>query len=179
MTDAFKLNTKQFPWWLLLISGFLSLIIGILLLTAPAKTVFLLVIALGIYWLVSGILLLIGMFIDHSAWGTKLILGLLGIIVGVMILRSPLSATFKIPSLIALLAGIQGLIVGVVLVMKSFLGGGCGTGILGVLSIVFGAVLMANIASLGSAELLVWVTAIAAIVGGGFLMIQAWRQRAD
>jgi uncharacterized membrane protein HdeD (DUF308 family) len=63
---------RCYSWWLLLMGGILNVIIGLLLLTAPVKTVLLLVLTLGIYWLVTGIFILVGMFVDQSAWGWKL-----------------------------------------------------------------------------------------------------------
>ncbi len=38
MTTATQLETKQRPWWLTLIAGILALIVGGILLWAPAKT---------------------------------------------------------------------------------------------------------------------------------------------
>jgi uncharacterized membrane protein HdeD (DUF308 family) len=172
-------ETKQTPWWVILMGGILNIIIGILLLTAPAKTVFLLVVALGIYWIISGIFTLVGMFIDHTAWGWKLFMGALSIIAGVIILRYPLVSALTIPSILILLLGIQGVIVGIVSLIMAFKGGGWGAGILGALSIIFGVILMANYTAPGMVVTLIWVTAIFAIVGGIFQLFQAFRQKAE
>jgi len=180
MTEsALTFETKQNPWWLLLMGGILNLIIGFLLLTAPAKTVYLLVVALGIYWIVTGIFVLVGMFVDHTAWGWKLFVGLISILAGVYILRFPLISAVTIPGIIILIMGIQGLIGGIVMLVMAFKGGGWGAGILGVLGIVFGLVLIMNFASPGMIIALVWVTAIFALVGGIAQIVQAFRQRAD
>jgi len=180
MTEsALTFETKQNPWWLLLMGGILNLIIGFLLLTAPVKTVYLLVVALGIYWIVTGIFVLVGMFVDHSAWGWKLFVGLISILAGVYILRFPLISAVSIPAIIILIMGIQGLIGGIVMLVMAFKGGGWGAGILGVLGIIFGLVLIMNFASPGMIIALVWVTAIFALVGGIAQIIQAFRQRAE
>lgn len=42
-------QTKQTPWWLLLIGGIASIILGILLLTSPVKTTNALVLVLAIW----------------------------------------------------------------------------------------------------------------------------------
>jgi uncharacterized membrane protein HdeD (DUF308 family) len=157
-TEAMSIETKQSPWWLILMGGILNIIIGILLLTAPVKTAYLLVVALGIYWIVSGIFTLIAMFMDHSAWGWKLFMGALSIIAGVVILRYPLISTLTIPSILILILGIQGVIVGIVSLIMAFKGGGWGAGILGALSIIFGLILMANF-STGMVITFVWVAA--------------------
>ena len=96
--SATDFETKQTPWWLVLMGGILSVVIGVLLLTLPAKTVFALTLALGIYWIIQGIFTLVGMFIDHSAWGWKLFIGILSILAGIVILRYPISSAVVIPA---------------------------------------------------------------------------------
>ena len=174
---ATAVPTKQTPWWLILLGGIVSIILGILLLTVPVKTVVSLVFVLGFYWILSGIFTLVGMFVDHTAWGWKLFTGLLSIIAGIVVLRYPLISAATIPLLIILFLGIQGLIVGVVMLVMAFTGGGWGSGILGVLSIIFGLVLIANWSSLASIVALVTVTAIFLLVGGIAQIFQSFRQR--
>lgn len=177
-TEAMTLETKQTPWWLILMGGILNIVVGILLLTAPVKTTFVLVLALGFYWIVSGIFTLVGMFIDHSAWGWKLFIGFISIIAGITILRYPLISAVTVPSVIVLMLGIQGLIVGIFGLIMAFKGGGWGAGILGVLSIVFGLILMANFSAPGMILTLVWVAGIFALMGGLFQIVHAFQQRA-
>jgi uncharacterized membrane protein HdeD (DUF308 family) len=175
--SAMAFETKQSPWWLHLMAGILNIIIGILLLTTPAKTVVLLVLTLGIFWIIEGVITLVGMFVDHSAWGWKLFIGLLSIFAGIIILRYPLAGALTIPALIVLVMGIQGVISGVVYLVLAFKGGGLGAGVLGVLSIVFGVILVLNFANLGAIVALVWVTGIFALVGGVVGIFQAFQQR--
>jgi len=176
-TDAMAFETRQSPWWLLLMGGILNVIIGFLLLTVPVKTVLLLVLTLGIYWLVSGAFTLVSMFVDHTAWGWKLFVGLLGILAGFLILRHPLAGAIVIPQTIVLLVGIQGLIAGGVMLVMAFQGGGLGTGILGALSMLFGVILMLNYWRPGMVVSMVWITAILAIAGGVVQIFQAFQQR--
>jgi uncharacterized membrane protein HdeD (DUF308 family) len=177
MEDAVAFETRQYPWWLLLLGGILNVIVGILLLTNPAKTVLALVWVLGLYWLIQGIFILIGMFVDHSAWGWKLFMGILSILAGIVVLRHPIASTLAIPSILILLLGIQGLIVGVVSLIMAFKGGGWGAGILGAISIVFGIILILNYANLGTVLAFIWVVGIFAIVAGGVQIFQAFQQR--
>jgi uncharacterized membrane protein HdeD (DUF308 family) len=174
-TETFE--TKQYPWWLLLLGGILNIIVGILLLTNPARTVLALVWVLGLYWLIQGIFTLIGMFVDHSAWGWKLFMGILSILAGIVVLRHPIASTAVIPSILILLLGIQGVIVGIVSLIMAFRGGGWGAGILGAISIVFGIILILNYANLGTVLAFIWVVGIFAIVGGGIQIVQAFQQR--
>ena len=177
-TDAMTFETKQTPWWLILMGGILNVVVGVLLLSAPVKTTFVLVLALGFYWIVGGIFTLVGMFVDHTAWGWKLFMGLLSIVAGTVILRYPLISAVTIPSVIVLMLGIQGVIVGIIGLIMAFKGGGWGSGILGALSIVFGVILMANFSSPGMVLTLVWVAGIFAMVGGLFQIVHAFQQRA-
>jgi uncharacterized membrane protein HdeD (DUF308 family) len=175
--DAMSFETKQTPWWLILMGGILNIVIGVLLLSVPVKTVYTLVLAMGFYFIFSGIFNLIAMFVDHTAWGWKLFMGLISIIAGTLILRYPLMSALTIPSLIVLMLGIQGVIVGIVGLIMAFKGGGWGAGILGALSIVFGLIIMANWSAPGMVLTLAWVAAIFLLVGGIAQIIQSFRQR--
>jgi uncharacterized membrane protein HdeD (DUF308 family) len=175
--EATSFETKQMPWWLILIGGILTIIIGIFLLTSPVKTTIALVWALGLYWVVSGIFTLIGMFLDHTAWGWKLFIGILSILAGIWVVRHPIVSSAAIPALLVLLLGIQGIITGVISLIMAFKGGGWGAGILGALSILFGIFLVLNWTSPGMALTLVWVVGIFAVMGGVVQIVQAFRQR--
>jgi uncharacterized membrane protein HdeD (DUF308 family) len=177
MEDAMALETKQYPWWLLLMGGILNVIVGILLLTNPLRTATALAWALGLYWLIQGIFILVGMFIDHSAWGWKLVMGILGILAGIVVMRHPIASAVQIPMFLVLLLGIQGVVVGIISLVLAFKGGGWGAGILGVISIIFGVLLILNFANLGTALTFVWIVGIFAIVSGIAQAVQAFQQR--
>lgn len=175
--DAMSFETQKAPWWLILMNGVVNILLGMLLLSVPVKTVFALVLMLGMFWIIGGIFTLVGMFIDRTAWGWKLFSGLLSIFAGGAILRYPLISTVTIPAIIILLLGIQGLVVGVISLVMAFKGGGWGAGILGALSIIFGGVLIANYTAPGMIVTLVWVTAFMALFGGISQIFQAFQQR--
>jgi uncharacterized membrane protein HdeD (DUF308 family) len=173
--DTAMAPEKSIPWWLVLIEGIFAVIIGILLLSKPGMTTAVLVQVLGIYWFIAGILNIVSIFVDHTAWGWKLIIGILGIVAGLLIIRHPLWSTLLVPTTIIIVLGIEGLIIGAVNIVRAFRGGGWGMGILGALSIVFGVILLANpkIAALT----LPFVLGIFAIVGGILAVIMAFRMR--
>ena len=175
--EAVDFKTQQSPWWLLLMGGILNVIVGILLLTTPGKTVLALVWVLGLYWLIQGIFTLVGMFVDHSAWGWKLFMGLLSILAGMVVMRHPIASAVQLPMIFILLLGIQGLIVGIISVVMAFKGGGWGAGILGAISIIFGIILILNFANLGTVIAFVWTVAIFALVSGVIQIIQSLGQR--
>jgi uncharacterized membrane protein HdeD (DUF308 family) len=93
-------------------------------------------------------------------------------------MRHPIASAAAIPALLVLLLGIQGLIVGIILLVMAFKGGGWGAGILGALSIIFGLILILNWASLATVLTFIWIVAIFALVGGVVQIVRAFQQRA-
>ena len=178
MTAAtWDFETERSPWWLILMAGVLNLIVGILLLANPGKTAIALVWVLGLYWFVQGMFVLVSMFLDHSAWGWKLFMGVLGILAGIVVMRHPIASALVIPSILILLLGIQGLVMGGISLVLAFRGGGWGAGILGALSILFGIILIMNYANLLTVLTYIWVVAIVAIAGGIVQIVVAFQQR--
>ena len=132
------------PWWLVLLQGIAAVIVGIFLLTAPGITLLFLIQVLGFFWLISGILGLVSIFIDSSLWGWKLFSGILGIIAGIVVLQHPIWSTLLVPAVLVIFLGIQAIISGGASLVLAFQGGGWGMGILGVLNIILGLVLLIN-----------------------------------
>jgi uncharacterized membrane protein HdeD (DUF308 family) len=130
---------------------------------------------LGIYWLVSGIFQIIGIFLDRTAWGWKLFAGILGILAGIVILNHPLISPLIVGTTLVIIMGVQGIIFGIAGLVAAFQGGGWGAGILSALSIIFGLILLFN-PVLGAAAL-PWVLGIFGIVGGIFAIVAAFRLR--
>src|SRR5438876_2666312 len=134
------------PWWIVLVEGIFALIFGIFLITAPGSTSVFLVTVLGFYWLIRGIFSIIEIFIPNTGthWGWLLFMGILGIIAGMVVLRHPVYATALVLSLVILILAIDGLIMGIIGLVRAFTGAGWGTGILGVLTIIISIFLFAN-----------------------------------
>jgi uncharacterized membrane protein HdeD (DUF308 family) len=162
-------------WWVVLLEGIAAIILGIMLLTAPAITIETIVIFLGAFWLVDGIFSIIRIFINDSDthWGWLLARGILGILAGLYILRHPLISAIIVPTIFVLVMGIQGIIIGVIALIEAFRGGGWGAGIMGALSVIFGLMLTFN--PMLGALALPWVFGILGLIGGVVLIIQAFR----
>lgn len=163
------------PWWLILIEGVALIILGILFLTNPAATAVAVVTVLGLYWLISGILGIIGIFLNHHNWFWKLLLGLLGIAAGILILQHPISSTFVVGASLTLWLGILGIVMGVMNIIRGIMGEGWGVLVLGVVSIIIGAVLLANF--WGVTISLPWTLGIVSIVGGLIAILDSFRAR--
>src|SRR5512138_2912475 len=85
-TNAAQGTTKERPWWHTLCNGILALVIGGVLLWAPAKTqvntYLLLVTFLGFYWMIEGVFGLVSISVDNTMWGWKLFVGLISLWAG-------------------------------------------------------------------------------------------------
>ncbi len=163
-------------WWLVLIQGIATLVIGIFLLMDPITTSRMIVFYIGLYWIVTGILSLIRIFTDRGNTIWKLISGIIGLLAGwflVSNITDGATLVFGIAAVIIL--GIQGIIMGIFGLIESFQGAGWGPGVLGVVSIIIGILLLGS--PLGYALALPWVIGIFAIVGGIFSIIMAFRLR--
>lgn len=168
-------ESNLFPWWVGLVQGIFILIVGLLLLTNPLATTLVIVQFLGIYWLVSGVFALVGLFINRERWVLKLIAGIFGILAGLGIMQHPLWSTFLVPSVLVIFIGVDGLIIGITSLIEAFQGGGWGPAILGILSTLFGLFLLGS--PMLSALALPWVYGIMGVVGGILLIIVAFQLR--
>src|SRR2546427_2658972 len=119
---ATAVSELGFPWWIVLVEGIFALIFGILLITAPGSTSLFLVTVLGFYWLIRGIFSIIEIFIPNTGthWGWLLFMGILGIIAGMVVLRHPVYVTALVLSLVILILAIDGLIMGIIGLVRAF-----------------------------------------------------------
>ncbi len=165
---AIAADVAAYPWWLVLVEGIAALIFGLFFITAPGATSVFAVTVLGFYWLIRGIFAIIEIFLpDRSIhWGWLLFMGVLGIIAGMAVLRG----TFLI-----IFLAIDGLIMGIMGVVRSFMGAGWGTGILGVLTIIIALFLFAN--WLGATLALPIVLGALLIIGGIVAIFYSFRVR--
>jgi uncharacterized membrane protein HdeD (DUF308 family) len=129
------MQIPQRPWWVGLIMGIVAVVIGAVLLWAPAKTqantYLLLVTLLGFYWLVDGIIDIVRIFSDRTGWGWRLFMGIIGIMAGGWILMYPRAAALELPQIFVLVLGLWGIMHGILLIFMAFRGAGWAAGILG------------------------------------------------
>ena len=132
-------------WWLVLIQGIATLLIGIFLLMDPVSTSRLIVFYIGIYWLITGILSLIRIFTDRGNTVWKLLSGIIGIMAGWFLVTNVTDgATLVFGVAAVIILGIQGVIMGIFGLIESFQGAGWGPGILGAVSIIIGILLLGS-----------------------------------
>jgi uncharacterized membrane protein HdeD (DUF308 family) len=166
---------QQF-WWIALLQGICAIIIGALLVAEPAETFLALLPLIGIYWLVIGILSLVRVFIDRSIpWILSLLIGVIGVLAGIAVLRHPLLAAIMIPTVLVIVLGIQGLVMGVLGIIEGFRGGGAWSFVLGIINILVGVLLLAR--PIAAALAVPFVFGVLLLIQGLFLIILAFRVR--
>ena len=161
--------------------GITVFVLGAVLLWAPAKDkvdAYQFIIAfLGFYWLIGGIMEIVSLFVDRTAWGWKLFMGIISIVAGSYVLMYPVAAGVALPRIFVLILGLWGLMQGILLLFLAFKGGGWGAGIMGVVAIIFGLILMGEYGNIGSGLAMIWAAAIWGVIGGLLMIVQAFRQR--
>ena len=162
------------PWWLILVFGIIQIVVGILLLMNPFRVANVMVWAIGLYWLVTGVYYVVSLIWDRRQWGLKVLSGIIGLIAGWFLVDA--SAPERLASFglaIVLVLALQGLIMGIMGLIAAFQGGGWGAGIMGGISIVVGILLLGNM--LEAALVLPTVIGVFTAVGGVFAVIMAFR----
>jgi uncharacterized membrane protein HdeD (DUF308 family) len=163
-------------WWVFLLQGIAGIVLGLLLLTDPGATLVVLVTFLGFYWLFTGIMALVRVFVDRSVpWIWSLLVGIVGIFAGLVVLRHPLFAALTVPAVIVIVLGVQGLVMGVLDIVGGFTGGGIGSFILGVINFVIGLLLLG--APLTAALAVPFVFGVLLLFEGIALIILSLRAR--
>jgi uncharacterized membrane protein HdeD (DUF308 family) len=168
---------ETLPWWLILVEGIVLALLGLLLLVAPGASLFFMVQLLGLYLFIAGIFRIIGIFLDSSYWGLKLVTGILCLIAGLAVLRHPLWSTVGVPAGLVIIVGFLTLFQGAAGLVVAFLGGGWGMGILAVLGILLGLILVIN--PLIGVAALPFILGIFMLIGGVGAVVQAFRIRRE
>jgi uncharacterized membrane protein HdeD (DUF308 family) len=151
------------PWWLVLLEGLAALIIGIYLFISPAPTVVLLVAILGWYWLITGILTLVTLIMDRTNATWRALSALLGIVAGIVIIGHPFWSAAIIPGTLVIIAGVLGVCFGFISLFWA-LKEGWGAAAMGVISIIFGLVLIGS--PLIGIVMLIYILGALGVAGG-------------
>lgn len=153
-----------FPWWLILLWGILTLIIGVMFLTTPKVTTVVLITFMGAFWLVGGLFSLGSLFIDRTNMGLKIFLAVINIIAGALIMIYPVFSTIFILSFFVIFIGFFACFIGCVHMYTAFKNKDAGNGVLGIISLIFGILLLVH--PLVTAALLPYIAGGFCIVAG-------------
>jgi uncharacterized membrane protein HdeD (DUF308 family) len=148
MTDTVLLPQKSDIWWIFLLQGFAGAILGLMLVTEPGATVVALTTVLGFYWLITGLLGLVQVFVDRS---------------------------LTVPTVIVIILGIQGVAMGALQIIGGFKGGGIGPFILGAINVLVGILLLGS--PIAAALAVPIVFGVLLLIQGAGLIILAFRVR--
>ncbi len=132
------------PWWIVLLWGLLTLVVGGMFLLNPGQTMEFFIIFLGAYWLVGGIFTLVCLVIDRSNMGLKIFLAVINILAGILILAYPLYATIFAFTFLIMFIGFWACFIGAAHIYQAYRAKDAGNGVLGIISIIFGILLLLN-----------------------------------
>ncbi len=167
LRDAFSRT-----WPLIFGEGILSVVIGLLLMTSPVRTVLFLVQVLGVYWFLAGLARMVTSVMaraSNPSWGWRLAGGAVYTLLGAAILARPLYVTAVTGLVLVYTIGALAVIGGILstawgIKMMSYFNGEWLSIVGGLMSILFGILLFAA-PFFASAALLVFA-GIFAVIGG-------------
>ena len=108
-------------WWLFLIAGLVSLAAGVILIAKPSNSLAVLAVVFGIFLLVDGIVELVMSLGSHTEnRALAAILGVLGIVIGIVLIRHP----FHGVTAIGILIGVWLVAAGVIRLVRTVVIGG-------------------------------------------------------
>ncbi|MGB7787558.1 HdeD family acid-resistance protein [Methanoregula sp.] len=142
--DQFLTGPSVFPWWLLLVWGILTLLIGCMFLITPGMTTVLLITFMGAYWLVGGIFAISSLVVDRSHMGWKIFLAVINILAGILILLYPWFSTIFVLSFFVIFIGFWAIFIGVSHLYHGWIMKDAGNAVLGIISMIFGLLLLIN-----------------------------------
>lgn len=171
---AVEYEVLQVPWWLVVLEGVFTVIIGLFLLFSPVVTTITLVQILGIFWFLGGVISIVSLLMDREDMGWKLLSGIMGILIGLMVFVYPFSP-FVILALFVIILGIWSIVYGAIRLFWALKGGGLGMAVLGLLTIALGILLLVN--PLAGAVVLPWIYGISLVIGGIAALIGGLRMK--
>ena len=156
---------RQPAWWVVLLDGIVTLILGVLFLRSPETSLLALTVFLGAYWLIRGIIGIVDLGIGPQfTLGWRLFASICSIVAGVFVLAYPYASAGLLPVVYVIVLGVNALISGAVYLYYGATGAGAGSVALGVLDVVVGVLLLA--APYQAALAVPYVLGIVLIIGG-------------
>jgi uncharacterized membrane protein HdeD (DUF308 family) len=166
-------------WWVLLVRGFLAILFGIFALAAPGIALLVFIYVFAAYAILDGISAIAVSFQERSflrTWWVLLIEGIAGVIFGILAFVWPGETALVLLYLVAFWALVTGVLeIGSAFVIRGAAGQRWGLGLAGLLSFIFGIVLLV-FPGAGLLSIL-WLVGIYALVFGVSLIIYAFQVR--
>lgn len=174
MNTFVQVQTIHPSWRALLFRGILAIILGIIALVAPKIALLALIFIFGAYAFLDGVLAVVVALQERRvlpSWGWLLLEGIAGIILGIAAFVWPGITALVLLYIVAAWAIVTGILeIGAAFTIRDWL-----IGLAGVLSVVFGVLLLV----LPSAGLLsiLWLLGIYALIFGVVLIVNAFQLR--
>ena len=176
------LRTLGRNWWALALRGVAAMLLGILAFAWPGITLFVLVLFFGAYMLVDGIFAIVAAVRaagEEDRWWLLLIEGILGVLAGLVAFFWPGLTALALLYFIAAWAIVTGIMEIVAAVrLRQEIEGEWALGLSGLLSVIFGVLLVVLPAPAGLLSL-VWLIGAYAVATGVLLLILAFRVRSE
>jgi uncharacterized membrane protein HdeD (DUF308 family) len=169
-------------WWALVLRGLAAILFGVLAFAWPGITLFVLVLFFGAYMLVDGIFAIVAAVRaagEEDRWWLLLIEGILGVLAGLVAFFWPGLTALALLYFIAAWAIVTGIMEIVAAVrLRQEIEGEWALGLSGLLSVIFGVLLVVLPAPAGLLSL-VWLVGAYAVATGVLLLILAFRVRSE
>ena len=174
------LRTLGRNWWALALRGVAAILFGILAFAWPGITLFVLVLFFGVYMLVDGIFAIVAAVRAagrEARWWLLLIEGVLGVLAGLVAAFWPGLTALALLYFIAAWAIVTGILeIAAAVRLRREIAGEWALGLSGLLSLLFGVLLVVIPAPAGILSLL-WLIGAYAIAFGVVLLVLAFRVR--
>jgi uncharacterized membrane protein HdeD (DUF308 family) len=169
-------------WWALVLRGLAAILFGVLAFAWPGITLFVLVLFFGAYMLVDGIFAIVAAVRaagEEDRWWLLLVQGILGVLAGLVAIFWPGLTALALLYFIAAWAIVTGIMEIVAAVrLRQEIEGEWALGLSGLLSVIFGVLLVVLPAPAGLLSL-VWLIGAYAVATGVLLVILAFRVRSE
>jgi uncharacterized membrane protein HdeD (DUF308 family) len=177
-TGARWMEPATYDWWIYLLWGIAAIILGVLLFTQPVITAIAFVMVAALFWLVGGIVDVVGALLHRvSIWGWRLLGGILSIIVALIVLANPAVGTLAAVSVLYLLIAMAALVNGLIGLFAGGTDRSFGRIVLSIVQIVFGVIMLAGFFNILSLVALVQAIGLLGICGGIVAAIAAFKYR--
>lgn len=171
-------------WGLVLFQGILIFLLGWLLIARPVTSTYSLVLLMGLFWLINGVVSIVRSLIHHekdSGWGWTLVSGLIGVVAGLVVLNNRVMAAIITPTMLLYILSFSFIIDGVMKMIwgkrsadavgpqrswGSFFGG---------LFYTFLGIALLSMPLIVALQTLVLSAGLLAVMAGIFLMISAFQ----
>lgn len=171
------LETLKRHWWVPVLRGVAAIIFGVIAFTHPAMAAATLVLFFGAWVLIDGIFRVVGAIRQRDPdWGSDLVIGILGIIVGLLTFHAPGITALALVIYIAAWALMVGATeIALAIKMRREIKGEWFMILMGLASIVFAGLLLWN--PLAGAAALIWIIAWYAVIMGVLAIVFGFRLR--